>query len=322
MRKGLLAALTPLLFIVPMMVGGSADEGGESLGGEKTSTPSAVSGVPAEYREAVIRAGAVCEQISAPAIAAQIEAESGWDPKAQSLVGAQGISQFMPETWDSHGKDGDGDGQADVWNPADAIWSQAHYMCELSGAIAEMIENGEVQGDPLELTLAAYNAGIGTVQEARGIPPYPDTQQYVAAIIETMPRFMPSQGQETSEAGPVAAMAISTARNYIGLPYVWAGESGAGMDCSGLTMLAYRAAGVELTHSSRVQYGEGTQVPVDQAQPGDLLFWSHDGTQNGIYHVALYLGEDRVIEAPTFGMEVREAAVDHQELMPNAVRPY
>ena len=51
--------------------------------------------------------------------------------------------------------------------------------------------------------------------------------------------------------------------SYIGTPYVWAGESASGLDCSGLTMVAYEAAGVYLTHSSRVQYGQGAHVPLD-----------------------------------------------------------
>ena len=61
-------------------------------------------------------------------------------------------------------------------------------------------------------------------------------------------------------------------------------------------------------------------MPVDQAQPGDLLFWSDDGSQPNIYHVAIFLGNDQMIEAPTFGQTVRETAVRHEKMMPNAVR--
>ena len=116
-------------------------------------------------------------------------------------------------------------------------------------------------------------------------------------------------------------MAITTAESYLGVPYVWAGESYDGVDCSGLTMLAYASAGVELTHSSRVQYGEGLQVPLEEAQAGDLVFWSSDGSQEGIYHVAIYLGDDQIIEAPTFGVPVRITSMRYADVMPDAVRP-
>ena len=121
--------------------------------------------------------------------------------------------------------------------------------------------------------------------------------------------------------GAGAEAAISAAQSYLGVPYVWAGESYDGVDCSGLTMLAYQAAGIELTHSSRVQYGEGEQVDLDDAQPGDLIFWSSDGTQEGIYHVAMYLGDDEMIEAPTFGVPVQITSVRYSDIMPYAVRP-
>ena len=123
-----------------------------------------------------------------------------------------------------------------------------------------------------------------------------------------------------SRSGNAASTAISTAMGYIGTPYVWAGESASGLDCSGLTLVSYAAAGVDLTHSSRVQYGEGAQVPLDAVQPGDLVFWSSDGSQSGIYHVAIYLGDDMMIEAPTFGMTVRVTSMRYSGVMPYAVR--
>ena len=123
------------------------------------------------------------------------------------------------------------------------------------------------------------------------------------------------------EYGAGADTAINTAYSFLGVPYVWAGESYDGVDCSGLTMLSYNPAGIYLTHSSRVQYGEGLQVPLSDVQPGDLVFWSEDGTQSGIYHVAMYLGDDQMIEAPTFGMTVRVTSMRYYGAMPYAVRP-
>ena len=134
------------------------------------------------------------------------------------------------------------------------------------------------------------------------------------------PAPAPEPAPAPSHSGSAASTAINAAMGYLGTPYVWAGESAAGLDCSGLTMVSYAAAGVELTHSSRVQYGEGSLVPLDAAQPGDLVFWSSDGSQSGIYHVAIYLGDDQMIEAPTFGMTVRVTSMRYSGVMPYAVR--
>lgn len=140
-----------------------------------------------------------------------------------------------------------------------------------------------------------------------------DSEDYV-------PAPAPEPEPAPSYSGNAASVAISTAMSYLGTPYVWAGESASGLDCSGLTMVSYEAAGVYLTHSSRVQYGQGTHVPLDAAQPGDLVFWSSDGSQSGIYHVAIYLGDGMMIEAPTFGMTVRVTSMRYSGIMPYAVR--
>ena len=137
---------------------------------------------------------------------------------------------------------------------------------------------------------------------------------------EAAPAPAPAPEPAPSRSGNAASTAINAAMGYLGTPYVWAGESAAGLDCSGLTMVSYAAAGVDLTHSSRVQYGEGSQVPLDVAQPGDLVFWSSDGSQSGIYHVAIYLGDDMMIEAPTFGLTVRVTPMRYSGVMPYAVR--
>ena len=118
-----------------------------------------------------------------------------------------------------------------------------------------------------------------------------------------------------------ASTAIATAMSYLGVPYVWGGESYGGVDCSGLTMLAWESAGVDLPHLSRAQYGYGTHVSLGDMEAGDLIFWSSDGTQSGIYHVAMYLGDGQMIEAPTFGVPVRVTGVySWGSIMPYAVR--
>ena len=83
-------------------------------------------------------------------------------------------------------------------------------------------------------------------------------------------------------------VAIQTAEKYLGVPYVWGGAGPTGFDCSGLTMVAWRAAGVALVHSAALQYAQSTPVALSAVQPGDLLFYDLDGT--GIDHVVMYVG--------------------------------
>ena len=128
----------------------------------------------------------------------------------------------------------------------------------------------------------------------------------------------PSRGGGGGGNSDAAAGAIAWAKSKLGAQYVWAGE-GPGYDCSGLVTMAYRSQGIYLTHWSQAQYSEGTRVPVSQAQPGDLIFWNWDG--GNIDHVAIYLGNNQIIEAPTFGVPVRITSIyGWSSVLPYAVR--
>lgn len=134
--------------------------------------------VPAEFVNVIRDASDRCPQIPIEIFAAQLHAESGWNPDAESPVGAQGIAQFMPPTWQQYGIDGDGDGKAQVWNPIDAIHSAAALNCVNRKLVAK------VSGKKLENTLAAYNAGHGAVRKYDGVPPFPETENYIRKILE------------------------------------------------------------------------------------------------------------------------------------------
>ena len=98
-----------------------------------------------------------------------------------------------------------------------------------------------------------------------------------------------------------AAGAVEFARAMIGVPYVWGGESTKGVDCSGLTLLAWQSQGVSLSHYTGDQWNETTHIPLSEIQPGDLIFYS-----DSISHVAIYEGNGMIIHAPHRGSFVRE----------------
>jgi soluble lytic murein transglycosylase-like protein len=120
--------------------------------------------VPARYRSAIARAASRWN-VSAALLAAQLLAESNFNPYAMSPAGARGIAQFMPGTAAAYGL-------ADPFDARAAIDAQAHLMSDL-------LE----QFGSTALALAAYNAGPGAVAECACVPPYPETQAYVARIL-------------------------------------------------------------------------------------------------------------------------------------------
>lgn len=101
-----------------------------------------------------------------------------------------------------------------------------------------------------------------------------------------------------------AGVAVRYAYNAIGKPYEWAADGPGSYDCSGLTMAAWRAAGVSLYHNAAEQWNEVAHIRRSQLAAGDLVFYS------GLGHVAIYVGSGKVIHAPTFGENVKLAGVD------------
>lgn len=97
-----------------------------------------------------------------------------------------------------------------------------------------------------------------------------------------------------------AKKAVETAYAQVGDPYQWGAAGPDRFDCSGLTMYAWAAAGVELPHNSRAQAGATRSVSRSELIPGDLVFYGQP-----IHHVAIYIGDGVVIDAPRSGYDVK-----------------
>jgi hypothetical protein len=148
----------------PCSAAGDRVAGGTTPDGRDAGGPGLPGFVPARFRGPLL-AAAARHDVSAALLAAQLMAESGFNPNAVSPAGAQGIAQFMPATAAAYGL-------RDPFDPVAAIDAQARLMSELLG-----------QFGSAELALAAYNAGPGAVGACDCIPPYPETQAYVARIL-------------------------------------------------------------------------------------------------------------------------------------------
>ena len=106
--------------------------------------------------------------------------------------------------------------------------------------------------------------------------------------------------------------AISAARSQTGTPYGWGGTGPNSFDCSGLVQWAFGQADVQLPRVAHDQVGHGTRISYGDARRGDLLYWTDQGGY--AYHVAIYLGNDRMIDAPNSGSSVGERNVTRYNL--------
>lgn len=136
----------------------------------------------------------------------------------------------------------------------------------------------------------------------------PAARQIVAAVHGATCTTSGTGDCNAIQAPTAAAMAaITYACHQRGLPYVWGGNGPNGghdgFDCSGLTKAAYGAAGVALPRTAHTQFHAGPRVSDGQSLlPGDLVFY---GTPVKIHHVGLYIGDGKMINAPTFGQPVQ-----------------
>jgi cell wall-associated NlpC family hydrolase len=173
-----------------------------------------------------------------------------------------------------YGIDGDHDGVVNVYDPGDAIPSTANFL------------NAHGAPGNIRAALFAYN----------------HSAQYVTLVLSWAARYTHGGAQAVTAAaspacGPAAGgllppgaagKVIGYARAQIGKPYLFGGTGPDTYDCSGLAMMAYRAAGLTIPRTSQDQWAYGRQIPASQARPGDLVFFAgSDGTPAAPGHVGI-----------------------------------
>jgi cell wall-associated NlpC family hydrolase len=147
---------------------------------------------------------------------------------------------------------------------------------------------------PLATSTAPAGAETPTGTTTTSTPPVAAGATTTAASATPTIPLVPS---EPLPAGyPEAA---SIALQYLGVPYLWGGESTNGFDCSGLVSYVYAQLGVSLPHFAAAQYTYGVAVPQSELEPGDLVFFDNLG------HVGIYIGDGEFVDAPHTGSFVR-----------------
>lgn len=256
------------------------------LPADATPSVEAVRDIPADlltlYQQSVAR----CPGLPWPALAGIGKVESNHNRPARQVsgAGAEGPMQFLPAAWTEYGADGNGDGIADPFEPADAIGAAADYLCAHNAT------------RDLTTAVASYNCGGLAACLARAEQP----GGYATRVLDWAARYADAGGAS----GPTATIAVQVALAQVGTAYLWGGETPDGFDCSGLVQYAYRRAGLTLPRTAQTQYDHGPQLPlVAEPQPGDLVFFG-DSTGH-VTHVGISLGQGRMVDAPHTGALVR-----------------
>ncbi|SFE03477.1 Cell wall-associated hydrolase, NlpC family [Lentibacillus persicus] len=117
---------------------------------------------------------------------------------------------------------------------------------------------------------------------------------------------------------------VKSAKKFLGLPYLWAGASGFGFDCSGFTHTIYKANGITIPRDSSVQATHGTPVERENLEKGDLLFFAYNEGEGSVHHVAMYIGNGKMIHSPNSSstVEIIELADSAYEIEYAGARRY
>lgn len=186
------------------------------------------------------------------------------------------------------------------WPPTGAIDFGMDLSQQLAAPVTPGVES--VDRDPA-MGLSPYDPmtgviapGVGRMDEAVDFSALPDPDEELLA--------QPALGK-TRE------LVIQYAMEKLGKLYVWGGESDSegGFDCSGLLFYAFKKAGVDMPRVSYAQATRGKKVPISKLRPGDLVAWDSNPNIPGADHIALYIGNGEIIEAPATWVKVGNKTV-------------
>jgi cell wall-associated NlpC family hydrolase len=301
-RTAIAAGAALLLFPV-LLIAAAAGAISGLVGSGDSGPPSqtAIADIPADYLTLYQQATAVCPGLDWTVLAAigKIESDHGRSAlpgvhSGQNQAGAGGPLQLLQPTWTGilahHHIPPGGASPPSRYNPHDAIYAAAYYLCDNNAA------------HDLQAAVFAYN----------------HSHQYVTDVLAQAARYtdptvtgsvacdavFPAEELDTAPTA-AAAVAVTFACEQLGKPYVWGGNGNPGFDCSGLTHAAYAAAGLDIPRTAQTQYNTGPLLPAGTPlQPGDLIFF---GTPSKIHHVGISLGGPRMIHAPDVDQVVQIA---------------